>query len=401
MTNKNESDEDLQPEVVEELIGQRPTPGELLRLEREKMGLTVGQVADRLRLRQQQIQELEDNIFTAHVSGTYIRGYLRSYAKLLHIDEAEILLAYEHLTGDQKPKGQMQSFSRKTSIETQDSRLMFFTWIIILILIGSVAVFVWQQFVEDRDQASSSSIESSFEMADYSVDDDSIEAEGLQPADEQLGSVDSGENASNLAQLEPTTLTNTDSASAQVPGPENQTPNNSDSNTSVSTVQPLQTLSGNSQSVNSEPGNSQPGNSQGESAAANNAVANLNSGAATDSIEPENAAPETNAAQAVNESIVNTTRDDSDANSVTNPAEQGELVLVFAGDSWIRIEDGSGEAIAYGVKESGYVMPLNGSAPYDLTLGAPSVVAVYFRGEQIDLSEFRGGRIARFTLPRS
>ncbi|EGN74731.1 hypothetical protein A28LD_1747 [Idiomarina sp. A28L] len=379
MTNKNESDEDLQPEVVEELIGERPTPGELLRLGRENMGLSVGQVADRLRLRQQQIQELEDNIFTAHVSGTYIRGYLRSYAKLLHIDDVEILLAYEHLTGDEKPKGQMQSFSKKTSIETQDSRLMFFTWIIILILIGSVAVFVWQQFVEDREQANSSSIESSFEVADYSAetptDYDSVEAEGLQPTDEQLGGVDSGVNTSNLGELSATTLAaGSEPAAGQVPGPSNQTTDSQAINAAGSST-PAQPPRENNRNANELVDNTNT----------NPIVGDVGSTTGTEIADTESADTES----------ANSNR------ATNNPADQGELVLVFSGDSWIRIEDNSGEAIAYGVKESGYVMPLNGAAPYELTLGAPSVVAVYFRGEQIDLSEFRGGRIARFTLPRS
>lgn len=369
MTNTTESDEDLQPEVVEELIEQQPTPGELLRLGREKMGLSIGQVADRLRLRHQQISELEDNVFTAHVSGTYIRGYLRSYAKLLQLDESEIIAAYEHFMGDQPAKGQMQSFSRKTSIETQDNRLMLVTWIIALILIGSVAVFVWQKFVDDREQVGSNNIESSFEVADYSPDGDSVlEADGLQPADDQLGDVDSGENSSNLAQLEPA-VTNAPAVTVPI-------------------VQGPNTSSADAQNEIAATTASNPEVTEEQQTSAEPLVTDTSDLDITESTQD-------NAQNNAQESIANS------LNETSNPAEQGELVLVFAGDSWIRIQDGSGEAIAYGVKESGYVMPLNGEAPYDLTLGAPHVVAVYFRGEQVDLSEFRGGRIARFTLPRS
>ncbi|RUO37437.1 hypothetical protein CWE13_05620 [Aliidiomarina shirensis] len=360
MTNKNESDEDLQPEVVEELVSQRPTPGELLRLGRENMGLSVGQVADRLRLRQQQIQELEDDVFTAHVSGTYIRGYLRSYAKLVQVNETEIIAAYEHLIGDQAPKGQMQSFSRKTSIETQDNRLMLVTWIIVLILIGSVAVFVWQKFVDDRDQASSSNIESSFEVTDSATGNDTADIEGLQPDNDQLGAVDSGENESTLEQLEPTTVDTAAETAASAPGPESESEG---SGTPVAPILDTRTL------------------------VANNVDDSANTTAEAADNDPAGDTPSINTIQEQSEN--------------TDPASQGELVLVFSGDSWIRIEDDTGEAIAYGVKQSGYTMPLDGTAPYDLTLGAPSVVAVYFRGERVDLSEFSGGRIARFTLPRS
>ncbi|RUO23618.1 hypothetical protein CWE08_02945 [Aliidiomarina iranensis] len=409
MTNKNESDSDLQPEVVEELISQRPTPGELLRSGREAMGLSVGQVADRLRLRQQQIQELEDDVFTAHVSGTYIRGYLRSYAKLLQLDEGEVLSAYEHLAGDQKPKGQMQSFSRKTSIETQDNRLMFFTWIVVLILVGSVAVFVWQQFTADRDQAASGSIESSLEAisnAQQEVgqqDQQDSRSTDTTPADAELGNVDQG----NVAQG------NGGQASSATYEPVNNGDSGANSSANESNTNDLSTEGARAANAEENPLESMANNAERNTENTDLAAAQV---AAVESEEPgeENSGSQLNTI-ADNQAAVNTdTNSDVSAAQLSNqaevqqalaetanPAELGELVLVFAGDSWIRIEDGSGEAIAYGVKAGGYVMPLNGVTPYELTLGAPSVVTVYFRGEPVDLSEFSGGRIARFSLPRN
>ena len=350
MTNNNDAPEELRPEAVEEILEHSRTPGEILREARELAGLSVGQVADRLRLRHTQIIELEANEFTKYVSGTYIRGYLRSYAKLLQIDEREVMDAYQAHFADQQKTGSMQTFSNKKNIESQDNRLMIITWFIVLILIGSVAVFVWHRVVEDRQQAAnapSSNLERSA-VATNVVDDE---------AELDLGLDYPNEDMAATGEEEPAVAPNTNA-------PTNEP-------TATSPVTPAVVSGANQGSVATTP-----------AATSLSSNAASSGDAATTSSEPDEA---------------------SSANdqSVDTPASLGELVLVFAGDSWVRIEDASGNAIAYGVKVDGHVMPLNGEAPYQLTLGAPQSVTVYFRGEQVDLSEFRGGRVARFSLPRS
>jgi len=76
-----------------------------------------------------------------------------------------------------------------------------------------------------------------------------------------------------------------------------------------------------------------------------------------------------------------------------------DLVFTFDEDCWINIEDATGEAIAYGVKAAGRVMPVSGQAPFKVTLGAPEGVSITFDGEAVDISAFQNGRIARFSLP--
>ncbi|GAB3030021.1 RodZ domain-containing protein [Bowmanella dokdonensis] len=89
------------------------------------------------------------------------------------------------------------------------------------------------------------------------------------------------------------------------------------------------------------------------------------------------------------------------ASEQTELADPVELVFEFSGDCWVNIVDATGEAIAYGVKISGRVMPVTGVPPFDITLGAPESVSILYQGEAVDMSRFGRGRTARFTLPFS
>lgn len=65
--------------------------GRQLRRTREKLGLSLDDVAAELRLGTFQIQALEDDDWTKLPGTTYARGYLRSYARLLGLDADQLM----------------------------------------------------------------------------------------------------------------------------------------------------------------------------------------------------------------------------------------------------------------------------------------------------------------------
>jgi len=65
--------------------------GARLKWERERAGLTVTDVAARLRLHLNQVRALEQENLPALPESAYVRGFLRSYARLLNIDPAPLL----------------------------------------------------------------------------------------------------------------------------------------------------------------------------------------------------------------------------------------------------------------------------------------------------------------------
>lgn len=75
------------------------------------------------------------------------------------------------------------------------------------------------------------------------------------------------------------------------------------------------------------------------------------------------------------------------------------VVFTFAGDCWVNIYDATGERIAWGVKQSGYVMRISGQPPFSITLGKPELVQIDYNEVLVDMTAFNAGNIAKFSLP--
>jgi cytoskeleton protein RodZ len=67
--------------------------GTLLREAREAAGLTVAAVAQQLKLAPRQVTALEDGDFARLPGRTFIRGFMRNYARLLRLDPDAVLAA--------------------------------------------------------------------------------------------------------------------------------------------------------------------------------------------------------------------------------------------------------------------------------------------------------------------
>ncbi len=72
-----------------------PGVGEQLVAARERLGLSAGDVARQLRLQLRQVEALEANRFEALPGTTFVRGFLRNYARVVGLDAAALLAAYE------------------------------------------------------------------------------------------------------------------------------------------------------------------------------------------------------------------------------------------------------------------------------------------------------------------
>ena len=68
-----------------------PGPGAMLRMARESRGMTIAEVAAGLKMSPRQIEAIESEDFSRLSGATFIRGFIRNYAKLLKIDVAPVL----------------------------------------------------------------------------------------------------------------------------------------------------------------------------------------------------------------------------------------------------------------------------------------------------------------------
>ncbi len=76
------------------------TPGAFLATERQRQGLSVGDVAAKLRMGIIQVEALERNDYGKLPTGTFLRGFVRSYAKLLGLDPRDIIRLLEQTHPD-------------------------------------------------------------------------------------------------------------------------------------------------------------------------------------------------------------------------------------------------------------------------------------------------------------
>lgn len=67
--------------------------GLTLREARERLGMSVHDVAERIKFAPRQVEALEANDFTHLPEAAFLRGFVRSYARVLHLDEAALISA--------------------------------------------------------------------------------------------------------------------------------------------------------------------------------------------------------------------------------------------------------------------------------------------------------------------
>ena len=79
-----------QPAFNQRTISNAETLGRKLQRVREQSRLTIAQVADRLRIRPEYIEAIEQSKYTALPSGVFVKNYVQRYAKLLGVSWATV-----------------------------------------------------------------------------------------------------------------------------------------------------------------------------------------------------------------------------------------------------------------------------------------------------------------------
>jgi cytoskeleton protein RodZ len=284
---------------------------------REAKGWTQSEVARRLNLRLAVIESIDEDHYKAGVALTFLRGYVKAYAKVVGANEQEALAAFDGMSGISAISAAappMQSFSRRTRQQASDKWLKGISWLVALVLLGSLVFWWWQD-------------------SDFNYPERMDEPVVSTPAEPEVQTVE----VSPAVVPEPShpVAPAQDSAATTPP-------------TAVDEGEPLPT-------VNSTPDTSVP--------------------AAAEQIQ----APE----------------------PVVKPANPNQLVMRFVADCWIKVTDSQGKVLAEGVKKAADTLELDGTAPFRLILGAPKAARIEYMNKDVDLSRFKGGQVARLTVPQS
>ncbi|MEQ5126945.1 MULTISPECIES: cytoskeleton protein RodZ [Providencia] len=121
------------------------TVGQLLSRARERMGLTQETVAERLCLKVSTVKEIEQDIHPTGVEPTFLRGYIRLYARMVGITENDIAPFLKSDVPAQSPNvSPMQSYSLGKKRKKREGWLMKLTWLIVIVLIAMVGIWWWQ-----------------------------------------------------------------------------------------------------------------------------------------------------------------------------------------------------------------------------------------------------------------
>lgn len=191
------------------------TLGAILSQARKQKGLSVGEVAERLKLPARQIEAMESGSYKGLPEAVFIKGFLSSYARLLELDESEFKQYLQQIF----PSGQRYSTSDSSKVlsseldfQDKPQRRHFPRWLIallVLIIIGAV-VYAWQSksTSENAKQAATASQEVSAQTASIS----DIAASNIRvvpmPASEQVSSTASPTVISASQPQEANTKTN-------------------------------------------------------------------------------------------------------------------------------------------------------------------------------------------------
>lgn len=335
---------------------QADSVGALLRQSREQKGLTTAEVATQLRLKVSQIEQIEAEEWNPAVSATFMRGYLRAYARLLKLPEQEILQNFElqsaYLRNQARP---MHSFSKKNRLDAVDNRFMLATYLLVVLLIGLFLIWFWQTHILDSQPVSV--------LPEYRVSEDA--PAGVTTGVAQTDVADSTVNSqTEPPQLEKpqTELAPTDSALPTA------TATSEDSSPSAAIASPV-TMS-EPQTTEIVPTTTTPQQT---------AVTIPPAETATTQAQATTGAPAISA----------------DGKPVVGSAQ---LQLTFSAECWVTVQDASGKRLAYGMHSAGQSLQLTGQLPFSVTLGNATAATVQLNQTAVDLSGYRAGQVARLTL---
>lgn len=352
--------------------------GALLKQSREQRGLTTAEVASQLRLKVSLIEQIEAEQWDPAVSATFIRGYLRAYAKLLKLPEHEILANFElqaaYLRHQAKP---MHSFSNKASLDAVDNRFMLASYLLIVLLIGLFLVWFWQTHLIDAEPVTA--------LPELSVtDSSSVAVENTTT----LNSAVTPEPAITAAELNTAELAKSDVENS---APEKSEPDTAKPDAGESGAQTLP-----ASAADHHPQVAETATSPAADAAATTAAAELQQQAQAATAGDTTTASGTGATAPV-------TAESNTANPAANTAGDtavgnGILSLQFSAECWLEVTDATGKRLAYGTRQAGQTERLTGTAPFKVLLGNAAAAKVQLNDVAVDLSGYAAGRVARLTL---
>lgn len=403
--------------------------GQTLRQAREQQQLSVAQVAQQLNLSKSLIEDLEQDRVDAKLSSTFVRGYLRSYAKLLKLPIQQVLEAYSsNAKGLHQIPSLTRSFSKRTATEATENRFMWVTYFVIFVFIVLLVVGFWQSrfgsgsasTVLPMAQTDESMLATQAAQATNTAEQPLVPDQSSQSLNEipvtQLDHSPTATESPALAAVQQAPAVIADSTvptqqqgqtasvvqNPVVTAPEASTVQSTAEPLAATTDTPVVSQSPVSQSQS--PRNTELQGSEPQSSAPQNEV--------EQSTATQGPAEQVTAMQTqpmVEQPVATATGTDTVATAVpaavTTEAQtsvqadaNATISLALSAECWVDVVDATGKRLVFGSRKSGEQLNVRGVAPIKVLLGNAAAATLSFNGESIDLSGYPAGRVARLTL---
>lgn len=343
------------------------TLGQRLKNAREALNLSTADAAAQTTLKQSHIECLEKDIFIlSAIPSMFVRGYVRTYLRFLNLPETWVNDA-DYGEASSTISETLKNTRKVSNPKSQARWLKFFTWLVLLSAIGMSVAWWWQEY--QKALRSQEHIVSAV-----------VEKENTQLSAPSLAAATGPQiNVSEVKALETTNPEVEVKASdlrAVV-------------TTEVSTAEKIVSATNLS-------------NQQTQVVTPSENLTKLE-GVQTAAITLTEAKPEENQPNAV--TSLNTTNSEVQSQSPTevsatnvDPAITDELhIIIHTDQSWISVSNNKKRRLAEKLYNEGEVIKLNSYGEYNLTIGAPANVKIYYKGQEIPLKI--DGRIAKIRLP--
>ena len=320
------------PEVA---AATRQNPGETLRQARESKGLSQAEVARKLNLTVSSLNNLETGAFDKLPGHTFARGYIRAYAKLFEMDQAELVLAFDQATGSNSQGSDVHALGRiEEPVRLSHNILRIVSLLLLIVVIGG-GFFWWQDQTSLRGK----------DLANLAMEHVEVES------------------ADGTTQIHPL-----DEPEDQAVAEGQQAP------AATAPAEPEQPASDAAQApANATPAPTAPA-------------------AAVAPVAPAPAAP----APVTPAPVVAATAPGTPA---TAPAAgSASLHMLFVADCWTSVTDGNGKVLVNATKRKGDTLDLTGKPPFSVRLGFARGAQISFNGQPVDVAPFISGETARMKL---
>jgi len=326
-------------------------PGELLRQAREKREWSQAEVARKLNLTVSSLNHVETGAFDKLPGHTFARGYIRAYAKLMDLDQAPLVEAFDQYTGTHAKGSEVHSLGRiEEPVRLSHNILRGVSLLLLVAVVGGS--FIWWQdqgSLRGKDLAKIALEHVEVESADGTTQIHPLD----EPEDQAVSVGQQGESAPlplEQAPAEPVAQASSEAApAAAVPAP--------------APVQPAQQVP-----------------------------------AQTAAPAPAPVAPAAPAAQAAPVAPAVSVPAIAAAEPAAVPAGSAKVAIQFVADCWTQVSDGNGKVLFSAIKRKGDNLELTGKPPFAVRLGFARGAQVSYNGQPVDVAPFTSGETARLKL---